>query len=602
MDQAFVPSKGTVCSHSFEWPTPWHMSLSVCFVITRTARPRNLHWIPYRHRRPGPRAARLVVLLAAFVCAACGLVYELELVALGSYLLGDSVTQASVVLSVMVFAMGIGSLLAKRFTASAAVSFAVVEGGLALSGGLSVLALYAGFVWVGHYGVALVGFALLIGMLTGAEIPLLLTLIQRIRRQDAGRAAADLFAADYVGALVGGLAFPFLLLPLLGQATGALLTGAVNALAGAVVVLWLFREESPARVRLVLWVGCGAVLAALALAAALTGVIERAARHALYGAPVRFSAQTRFQDIVLTGPRTVRPDATALPGEPGPRLYLGGTLTLCGADQARYRAALVDPALAGDAGTGGPGTTGQDSTGQDPTGQGSDGQGSDGQGSDGQPPGGHRPAAPGRRVLVLGGGDGLAAREALNHGSVAEVTLVEQDPELLWLSREDPALAALNGGVLDDPRLRVVNADVLDWLRDAWAGAQEGTSVAERFDTVIADLPAPDSDDGTPYYSEEFYGLVAQLLAPGGRLAVAAGPPAEQGGDRFWTVAATLHAAGLRTAAYAVPTAESCGGPGEWGFLLAARATPRLALPPTGRPLLAPQRTYRPSTLLHPVQ
>ena len=55
-------------------------------------------------------------------------------------------------------------------------------------------------------------------MLIGAEIPLLMTLIQRIRRQDAGGAVADLFAADYVGALVGGLAFPFLLLPLLRPA------------------------------------------------------------------------------------------------------------------------------------------------------------------------------------------------------------------------------------------------------------------------------------------------------------------------------------------------------------------------------------------------
>ena len=69
-----------------------------------------------------------------------------------------------------------------------------------------------------------------------------MTLIQRIRAQDAGRAVADLFAADYLGALLGGLAFPFLLLPL-GQATGALVTGAVNAVAGLVIVLWLFRGE-----------------------------------------------------------------------------------------------------------------------------------------------------------------------------------------------------------------------------------------------------------------------------------------------------------------------------------------------------------------------
>ena len=136
-------------------------------------------------------------------------------------MIGDSVTQASVVLSVMVFAMGIGSLLAKRLRRRAAVGFGAVEAA-ARAGrrAARAMALYACFAWIGRTLArsALVGFSLAIGLLIGAEVPLLMALIQRIRRQDAGGAVADLFAADYVGALVGGLAFPFLLLPLLGPA------------------------------------------------------------------------------------------------------------------------------------------------------------------------------------------------------------------------------------------------------------------------------------------------------------------------------------------------------------------------------------------------
>src|SRR3954471_22475933 len=108
--------------------------------------------IDQRHRNEAPllglrlpvpvAAARYLVLAAVFVCAACGLVYELELVALASYLIGDSVTQASVVLSVMVFAMGIGSLLAKRLRTRAAVGFGLIEAALALVGGFSALVLY----------------------------------------------------------------------------------------------------------------------------------------------------------------------------------------------------------------------------------------------------------------------------------------------------------------------------------------------------------------------------------------------------------------------------------------------------------------------------
>lgn len=321
--------------------------------------------------RNRPRLARLLVLLATFVCAACGLVYELELVALGGYLLGDSVTQTSVVLSVMIFAMGVGSLVAKHFAHRPATSFALVECALALIGGLSVLLLYTCWSWFGRYQVAMVGLTCVIGVLIGAEIPLLMTLVQRIRREDAGRTAADLFAADYVGALIGGLAFPFLLLPLLGQAAGALLTGAVNAVAGAAVVLWLFRDEPSPRTRILLWTGCGAVLAALAVAAAFTGAIERAARHALYCGPVRHAVQSRYGEIVLTGsadpPRV--PEQRPTPADPL-RLYLSGRLAVCGTDEYRYHEALVHPALA----------AGQDA-----------------------------------RVLLLGGGDGLALREVLRH-------------------------------------------------------------------------------------------------------------------------------------------------------------------------------------------
>ncbi len=124
-------------------------------------------------RRPvRPReAVRFPVLAVVFVCAACGLVYELELVALSSYLIGDSVTQASVVLSVMVFAMGLGSLLAKRLRCRAAVGFGLVEAALALIGGCSAMVLYAAFAWFGESRYVVVAFSLAIGVLIGAEIP-----------------------------------------------------------------------------------------------------------------------------------------------------------------------------------------------------------------------------------------------------------------------------------------------------------------------------------------------------------------------------------------------------------------------------------------------
>ncbi|MFG3319646.1 polyamine aminopropyltransferase [Streptomyces sp. NPDC048171] len=479
-----------------------------------------------------PALARFLVLAGVFVCAACGLVYELELVALASYLIGDSVTQASVVLSVMVFAMGLGSLAAKRLRRLAAAGFGAVEAVLALVGGSSAMILYAVFAWTGGWGglwadgprFLLVAFSLVIGVLIGAEVPLLMELIQRVRRQDAGGAVADLFAADYVGALVGGLAFPFVLLPFLGQLTGALLTGTVNAVVGAALVLGLFRRDLTRRARWLLLTANLLVLALLATATVLAADFERAARQAVYGQDVRVAVQTGVQEVVLTGGT----DGRSL------GLFLDGRLRVSGSDERRYHEALVHPALSG----------------------------------------------PHARVLILGGGDGLAAREVLRRPGVQRVDVVELDPGLARLARHDPGLSTLNEHAYGDPRVHVLAEDAFRRLR---------STPSATYDVVISDLPDPGITASTKLYSQEFYGLLRRVLAPDGRLVVHAGPAAARP-RTFWTVDATLRAAGLPTVAYRVAardagftpgpdrTAAAPGAPREWGFLLAARTPPALRL------------------------
>jgi spermidine synthase len=470
-------------------------------------------------RLPVPaRLARALVLAAVFVCAACGLVYELALVALGSFLIGDTVVQASIVISVMVFAMGIGSLAAKPLQRWPAESFAAVECVLAVVGGLSVLGLYAAFAWLGLYQPALVVTAFVIGGLIGAEIPLLMTLIQRIRRQEAGSAVADLFAADYIGALVGGLLFPFALLPWLGQIRGALAVGVLNAVAGIAVVLWLFRGVVGVRVRALLWLAMVFAVGLLSVAFVLAGRFEVSARQALFEDPMVVSQRTPYQDIVLT-------ESVSLSGRHDVRLFLNGDLQFSSIDEYRYHEALVHPAMAG----------------------------------------------PHRRVLVLGGGDGLAVREILRHPAVEQVTLVELDPAVVRLARSDARLRLLNGGALDDRRVQVVNADAFAWLRGA----------ADRFDAVVVDLPDPDSTATAKLYSVEFYALVRHVLAPGGRAAVQAGSP-YFAPRSFWCVAASMREARLAVTPYHVDVPSF----GDWGFLLgAASAQPALRLPDPQPPL-----------------
>ncbi len=459
----------------------------------------------------GPRLSRALLLFAAFVCAACGLVYELALLTLGSYLIGDTVRQASLVLSVFVFSMGVGALASKRLSHRPVLGFALIEAALALTGGLSVLVLYAAFAWLDLYQPTLFVVSFVVGALVGAEIPVLMTLLQRIRPQEAGAAVADLSAADYVGALAGGLAFPFLLLPHFGQLRGALVVGVVNAAAAALVAGWLFRPAlAPATRRAVVAALVG-VVAVLAGAGLLSARFEVSARQALFDDPIVHREQTDYQEIVLT-------ESLTLTGRRDLRLFLDGDLQFSSVDEYRYHEALVHPAMAGR----------------------------------------HE------RVLVLGGGDGLALREVLRYPDVRSVTMVELDPAVVRMAREDGRVAGLNAHSLDDPRVEVVTADAFQWLRESRGG----------FDVIVADFPDPESTATAKLYSHEFYAMAASALTPSGRLVVQAGSPAFAR-KAFWCIDATVAASGLQRVAYHVDVPSF----GDWGFVLAGRETPVLDMP-----------------------
>ena len=502
-------------------------------------------------RFPRARGARVLLLFATFVCAACGLVYELALITLGGYLIGNTVQQASIVLSVFVFAMGIGALAAKRLQERPVLAFAWIEGALALVGGLSVLVLYAAFAWLDLYQPALVVAALAIGTLIGAEIPVLMALIQRIRAQAAGDAVADLFAADYVGALVGGLAFPFLLLPRFGQIEGALLVGAVNVVAATIVVGGVFGRTLRPRQTAAVAGGLVAVLAVLGGAAAIASDFETSARQALFDDPIVHVERSAYQELVVT-------ESVDLTGRRDVRLFLNGDLQLSSVDEYRYHEALVHPAMAGAHG----------------------------------------------RVLVLGGGDGLAIREVLRYPDVREVVNVELDPAVTRLARTEPRLVELNQRSLSDERVRIEHGDAFGWLR-----ADHGT-----FDLVIADFPDPEDMATAKLYSLELYQLVANALAPGGRVVVQGGSPFFAP-DAFWCVEATVRAAGLHPLPYAADVPSF----GNWGFVLARRDAPPegLAMPSPAPPglryvdasvldaatVFPPDRARRPvevSTLIDP--
>lgn len=477
------------------------------------------------------RRGRALLLAAVAACAACGLTYELVLLTLSVSLTGGGITQTSLIVAGYVAALGVGALLVKPLLAYAATVFVAVEILLGVLGGLSAVTLYVTFSYYGTDTAVLVGATALLGALVGAEVPLLMTLLASGRTgMDApstGRVLANLNAADYTGALLGGLAWPFLLLPLAGQIRGAALIGMVNLVAAAVLAGVLLRPRMSRAAR---WAATAALLVSAALLGGLilnAADIEVSARQRLYADPVVVAEHSAYQEVVLT----------ERSGDV--RLYLDGDLQFSSIDEYRYHETLVHPALA-----------------RDP-----------------------------RRVLIVGGGDGLAAREVLRHPSVREVVQVELDPAVLELART--RLAGLNHDALRDPRMHVVVDDAFRWLRERIA---PGAGRPQAFDAAVVDLPDPDTPALGRLYSTEFYGLVRSALNPAGLMVVQAGSPYSTP-TAYWRTVSTIGSAGLAVTPYHLHVPSF----GDWGFAL-ARAGP--GPPPLRLSPRAPEMRYLDNAVL----
>ena len=383
---------------------------------------------------PAPlRAGALYV--NVFVVAICGLAYELLAGTLGSYLLGDSVTQFSLVIGLYLSAMGVGAWLSRRFETDLARRFLEIELAVAVVGGVSAPVLFVAFGSVAHFQIVLLGFVAAIGVLVGLELPLLMRLLEgQIEFKDL---VSRVLTFDYIGALAAAVMFPLLLVPELGLVRSSLIMGLANA-AIALWGTWLLGERL-GRAKFGMRVRAFVVIAGLLVALGFADRFTTWAEDQLYADPVVFTETTPYQRIVVTR------------GRAGFHLFLNGNLQFASADEYRYHEALVHPAMV--------------------------------------------TADARRRVLILGGGDGLALREVLAHPDVERVTLVDLDPAMTRLARTFPALGELNKRSLDDRRVTVINDDAMVWLDDN----------AETWDVIIVDFPDPNNFGLGKLYTRLFY-------------------------------------------------------------------------------------------------
>ncbi len=448
-------------------------------------------------------AGGVLLIIAIFVIAICGLVYELIAGTLSSYLIGDSVTQFSLVIGLFLTAMGIGSYLSRFIKNALLARLILIESVVGLVGGLSAIAGFAAFALTDAYVPILLSLVLAIGVLVGLEIPL----VVRILKDVGGLriTLANVFAADYLGALAASLLFPFVLLPHVGLMQAGAIMGLLNV-AVAVLLMWRFRQAVRDHLRSL---GTVAVASSVALIVCLvfSARLVSAVEARLYQDEIIHAADSQYQRIVVT---RWRDDI---------RLYLNGHLQFSTVDEYRYHESLVHPAMA--------------------------------------------LAERRDRVLILGGGDGLALREVLLHDGVQHVDVVDIDPAVTTLFTGNPLLADLNGRAFHDERVTVHHADAMRYLEQA----------DQLYDVVLMDLPDPSDPHLGKLYSRTFFSLIGRRLSAGGSFATQATSPFRSR-EAFWCVHVTIASArwgmdgrdGFAAKAYhtVVPTF------GTWGFVMAA--------------------------------
>jgi spermidine synthase len=176
--------------------------------------------------------------LSSFLAAASAIAYELLLASYASFLMGATIFQYSLVLSLMMASMGLGALLTRAFRGKAALAFWSVETALAWIGCLAVPLLYYVFAKQWFTQGTMLFFVVIIGLGIGMEIPLLNELTE-----DREGLPHILFF-DYLGGFAGGILFPLLFLPRLGFFRVAALLSVLNAVL-ALYFAWRFRAKLP---------------------------------------------------------------------------------------------------------------------------------------------------------------------------------------------------------------------------------------------------------------------------------------------------------------------------------------------------------------------
>jgi len=440
-----------------------------------------------------------------FILAACSILYGLLIAQAMSILAASTVVRYSLTIGIYLAAMGIGVLLCNKIYKGKQdwIFLFRVEILLSIAGGLSVINAYLAHAVYSymhlhniHRGGVILFFLLsfviitVIGFLTGLELPLLIRAGNKLKRK---KITNRVLGADYIGALAGGVFFPLLLLPYFEIVAISFVVALVNLFV-ALVILFVFLKEYKK-------IGLKLAGAGFLIFVFMFGLVN--SRHiqqyflkryyyydSLRGAAdffkclndfpeiERFSSPYQKIDIVkgisdknsfssllvdaYTSKYTEDPDY--------PRdyyLFLNGDYQFCSDVEEIYHEYFAHIPII----------------------------------LNGRVP---------KKVLVLGGGDGLLNRELLKYPGIKSITHVDLDKKMVDIAGIHQILKYMNKGSLDDERVKIIIADAYQYVKNT----------RKKYDAVYIDFPNPVDYNLSKLYSREFYFFVGKRLNEEGFIAL----------------------------------------------------------------------------------
>ena len=394
--------------------------------------------------------------------------------------------------------MGLGSRISKWIDKGLLEKFVWIEFSLSIIASNVTIIVYVFFALYDNTTFIIYFLSVVVGLLIGMEIPLVVRLNEQFEKLKVNISSA--LENDYFGSLVGGVFFAFIGLPYLGLTYTPLILGIVNFSVAMTLVIVIWKEIStPRRKRLIVYSLLVSTL--LTLSGVYSKKIVEWGDRIRYKDPIVYSEQSKYQKIVLTY------------AQGDYWLFLNGHQQLSTFDEALYHEPLVHPVV-------------------------------------------QLHTNP-KEVLILGGGDGAAARELLKYEGIEKITLVDLDPSVTDLARSHPVLTNINQDALNNTRVQVINEDGFTYLEE-----EKGV-----FDIIIADFPDPRTVDLGRLYSKEFYWLCYHALKKNGLMVTQAGSP-YYAKEAFDCINQTIASAGFKT----LPLHNHVLTLGEWGWVIGSKS------------------------------